>query len=458
MPLDNLFTGNSARARLVSGIRKSADAVGVTMGTGGKNSLIEAIENPGHFSTNDGATILESIRLADPIEEMGRKVLREAVSRANRMSGDGSSTTCVLTAAIVEEGLKYIADTPVMDIKRSLEECLPLIEKSITDQKREITVNEVGGVATISAEDESIGNMVGEIYKQIGKDGIVHWDISKTFSDHYTIGKGITVNGAGFVSPYMADMDEKSGQFLSYARWTNPHIMLTKQKITGAADFNDLFQTLFNKEIKEVVVFCDEYEASVIPDLIRTRAIRGFKTLLVKMPVLWKDQWYEDLAKVTGATVIDPEFGSTFKTMTPEYLGQVEHITVTKDDVFIDGIKDVSAHLKDLEELKTEDALLRASRLNTKTARYFVGAQSESALAYRRLKTEDAIAAAYMALNGGVVAGGGVALFRASEELPDTIGGKILKIALKAPLMNIIRNCGGDSDAIIEEIHAKSLE
>ncbi len=435
---DNLTRGKETTEKLYAGIDKCAQAVGGTMGSGGYNGLIEVIESPGTMTTNDGATILASIQLADPIEDMGRKILLEAVSRANKQSGDGSSTTTVLTAAIIKEGMKHTENTSPMQLKKELEACLPLIEESISKQKRDITVDEVGKVAAISAEDEGIGAMIQEIYKEIGKDGIIHWDISKTFEDHYTIGKGITVEGAGFASPYMADLDETTGQFKGIAKWTNPKILITKQKITTAADFNELFATLDAKNIKEVVVFCDEYEATIIPDLIRTRHVRGFKTLLVKMPLFWKDWWYEDLAKAIGATVIDPAAGLSFKLMKMEHLGSVEHITVDKENTYLDGIKDIQGHIKDLEALDTDEGKIRASRLNTKTARYFVGAASDSALSYRRLKVEDAISAAHQALHGGVVVGGGLALYNAAE----ATNNPILDQALLAPHIQITKNMG----------------
>lgn len=440
---DTVHIGAEARNKLIAGIRKTADAVKITMGTGGANAVIEAIENPGHLLTNDGWTIANSIHLADPLEEMGRKILLEAINRANKQSGDGSSTTCLLTAAILEEGIKHLDETTPMALKRSLEACVPLIEKSINERKREITVDDVGKVAAISAEDEKIGALIQEIYQKIGKNGLIYWDISKTFEDHYTLGSGITIDGAGFASPYMADLDEKTGQFLNVARYKNPKILITKQKITSAGDFNELFQALYNKDVREVVVFCDEYEANIIPDLIKTRAARGFKTLLVKMPVLWKDWWYEDLAKVTGATVIDPSAGISFKDMKLGDLGTTAEITVTRTDTYLDGIRDVSEHIKALEAEGTDDSKLRASRLNTKTARYFVGAPSDSALSYKRLKVEDAISASWQALQNGVVEGGGVALMSVASELPtDTTGGSVLFEALMTPFSQILENAG----------------
>ncbi len=441
MQIDNLFFSEDARGRLISGIQKCAKAVGQTLGTGGSNCIIEAIESPKHLTTNDGATILASIHFADPIEEMGRNILLEAVARSNRQSGDGSSTTTVLTAAIIEQGLRVKGIHP-LTLKRELEACIPLIQESLQAQSREVTVDNVANVAAISAEDEAIGALIQEIYQQIGKDGIIHWDISKTTEDIYTVGSGLTINGAGYLSPYMTDMDEKTGQFLNIAKWKNPYVLIVKQKITTAADFNTLFSSLYAKDIKEVVVFCDEIEAAVVPDLIQTRAQRGFKTLVVKMPTIWKDQWYEDLALASGATIIDANAGIPLKQMKMEHLGRFGNITVTNEDTFIDGVQDLTDHVRTLEEEGTDDSLIRASRLNTKTARLFIGAHSDSALSYKRLKVEDAISAAWQALHGGVVAGGGSALITALDALPNTVGGRVLKEALTAPARQIATNAG----------------
>lgn len=430
-----------AQEKLKAGIDKVARAVGVTMGTGGSNTVIEALESPGYMTTNDGYSIANAILLADPIEDLGRKMLLESINRANKASGDGSSTTCVLTAAIIEEGLK--AEGHPMDIKRSLEACLPKIQESIETQTQHIVTDGVidterlKQVATISAEDEQIGTTIADIYNQIGPKGIIYWDISKTTEDSYTIGSGITVEGATYISPYMCDADE-AGRNTNQIRLKNPYILMTKQKIASAADFNNLAQTLDAKEIKDLIVFADDFEPLIVTDLVKTRMVRGFRIVLVKMPVLWKDWWFEDLAKATGATVIDSVAGLSMKQAEMKHLGRVGNIVITKDDTHLDGINDVSEHIALLEEDKNEETELRVARLNTKTARYFVGAQSESALSYRRLKVEDAIAAAYQALNGGIVAGGGIALLNASR----VVDNAILEKALTRPFDTICTNVG----------------
>lgn len=446
---DNLHTGKETIESIVRGIRKCANAVGSTMGTAGHNALVEVLENPGHLLTNDGATILAAIHLEDPLEEIGRKLLLEAVSRANKASGDGSSTTTVLTAAILEEGLKHLGSNNPMAIKKSIEDCIPLIEVAINDQTKQVVTDGIldykllQQVATISAEDDSIGAMIADIYGKIGTGGIIHWDISKTFEDSYTIGTGITVNGAGLASPYFADMNEATGRFTNQLRWRKPLVLLAKQKITSAGEFNDLFAKLDANGTKEVVIFCDEYEPTVIPPLVQTRIQRGFKAVLVKMPVLWKDWWYEDLARVTRATIIDG-IGLKLKDVTQTHLGTCENIVVDKDNAYLDGTTDVTDHLKALEEDGSDDAKLRISRLNTKTARYFVGAKSDSALSYRRLKVEDAINSAYHAIRHGIVAGGGVAL----RNCADSIENKVLQEALRKPFKQILSNAGIEAEVV----------
>ena len=435
----NLYTGKEVRERLLSAIEQCASAVGATMGTGGNNGIVEAIQSPGYLLTNDGATLLESIHFDDPVEEIGHKILLEAVSRANKSSGDGSSTTTVLTSAILNEGQQFLGENP-MELKRSLEDCIPEIEKAINEQKREISVDDVWKVAAISAEDEEIGRRIGEIYKEIGKDGIIHWDISKTGEDYHTIGTGLTVENAGIASPYMFDQDKQTGMYRQEAKMVNPTIIVSREKITSGAVFEQLFPRLNSQGKKDVVIFCEDYEVQAVAHLVMTYQRQGFRAILVKLPTIFGDQWAEDIAVASGATIIDPSKGLALKDIKDEHLGTLGHITVTKSDTFIDGIKDMDEHIN---RILTEDETLaeeRAKRLNTKTARYFVGALSDSALSYRRLKVEDAINAAQKALIGGIVIGGGLAL--ANIKLSGSKGADILNKALKAPHEQIVKNMG----------------
>jgi chaperonin GroEL len=446
MKQDNLYTGNEGMEKIVRGCFKVADAVAGTLGAAGYNCLLEHTFYPYVLTTNDGVTIAKSIVLADPVENMGANIMKEIATRSDKVSGDGTTTSIVLARAIIEEGLKVKASP--MEIKKSLEECLPIIEESIKKQTKEITVDEVKAVATISAEDEKIGTLIQEIYQKIGKDGILYIDTSKTFEDFYTIGTGIEIHGAGLASQYMADTVEQNGQIMltGGVSLKKPKILITQQKITSAKlELNSFLEKLFLDEVKELVIFCDDFEPLILQELLSTRD-KGFRTILIKMPVLWKDNWFEDIAKMTGATVIDPVAGLTFKTMKPEHLGTCDSLVADKSNTFLDGILDVSEHIKKIEKEDTDDAKIRAARLNTKTARLFIGAKTEQELNYKNLKITDARNSVYQALHGGIVAGGGVALLNASKVMPDTVGGKILKEALKSPIKQIKLNAGNTED------------
>jgi chaperonin GroEL len=464
--MDNLYIGEEGRIRLMKGISRASQAVASTMGAAGSNALLEKFEAPFHGTSNDGISILDAIHFEDPLEEMGRRVLFEAVSRANRSSGDGSSTTTVLTAAILEEGAKHKDISPI-ELKESLEACIPLIEKSLKAQTRQVVKNGkidiklLEQVATVSAESEDIGKRIAEIYSKIGSDGIVQWEASNTTEDYYEIGKGITVHGATYGHKFMCDADPKTGQLTNSIKLKNPLILISKQKITSLNNIVNLVRQLMEQGSKELVIFCEEVDPQAMGEAFTMRAqprdVNGnpadpFRMIFVKMPVLWKDWWYEDLAEATGATVM----GDTLKLKEARlsHLGSVENLTVTKEDVILEGIKDLSTYILQLKGDGTDnEALLRASRLNTMSARYFVGGFSEQDVFYRRFKIEDAINTASEALRGGVVAGGGVALLNTSSDWlgkgKENVGETILGISLCEPTRIIIKNANG-MDAIFD--------
>jgi len=435
---DNFISSIEAQGALMRGVDKVADAVKGTLGAAGYNFMSEAVEYPYHIISNDGISLARAIVLEDPYERMGANLIKEIGSRADKNGGDGTTTATVLAQAILREGKKWTANA--IDKMRSLEECWPIIEAAIKDQTKEITVDEVGQVATISAEDPKLGALIQEIYQKIGKDGILYPDISKTTEDYYTLGTGVKIEGAGLVSQYMADADEK-GNFQPSATLKNVKVMLCKQKITSAAELQDVAKALYDDNYRDLLIFCNDFEAPVPTDLVMTRARRGFRVVLVKLPTLWKDQWFEDLAKMTGASIVDAAGGLSFKTLKMSDLGTLGSAVIDKSDTFLDGIEDISEYLKGLQAGDDDDKI-RAARLNTKTARLYVGAASDSALSYKRLKLEDARNAAWQALQGGVVPGGGVSLRNCADKMPDTLGGNILRVALLSPAKQIAINAG----------------
>ena len=458
MAKDNLYTSEQAREKLMSGIKRSSEAISITMGTSGANSILEDMRSPGYMVSNDGASILERIHFADPIEELGRKILSEAVGRANKSSGDGSSTATLLTASILEEGMKHIGEVAPLEIKRSLESCLPLIEESLKSQRKELVASDgnidfklLEQTATIAAEDEEIGKMIAEIYKYIGKDGIINWEPSKTTEDSYSIGTGIKIDSATYASRYMCDQ-LSSGEYTYQATIENPLVLLAYSKITSQGEMEKLIGELQNQAVKDLVIFCNEMDAPILNSFILARAPQtlGIRFLVIKIPTVFNDLWWEDLEKASGAKIIGPASGIKMKDCSMSFLGRFGKITVNRDDTFIDGIKDLTTHLLALKVEGSEESLARVARLNTKTARYFVGGHSESSLAYRRLKIEDAINSAWAAMQHGILPGGGVALLNAANELDGKlIGGQILMQALCAPWRQIVENSGYETSKVL---------
>ncbi len=445
---DNLHLGKDGVKRLTQGIEKGFEAVKGSFGSAGSNAILEAGLLPGHEMTNDGRRILDSIKLADPVENIGLNILKEVAKKADEISGDGRKTSVILTHAIIKEGLKC-KESP-MEIKRSLDECLPIILKSIDEQTKQIRTDEVGKIASVASESEELGRLFGEVYTKIGKDGIVELDTSSLPGTTYEITEGVKLLNCGFTWPYMANED-KGRQ----AVYKNPYVLITKQKISNIKELDPVLKMLVRQQRNELVIFCDEIDLSVSQALafIHIKGIEKegqtitFKTLVIKAPTLWKDWLYEDFAKITGATVIDG-VTSSLKNLQLHHLGSCEKVITTKDETVVLGIRDIKDHLKVLEEMNTDEGKIRIARLCTKTAVVRLGANSESELSYLKGKALDARNASYLALKGGIVKGSGCEYDDISNKLPKTIGGQILSKALKYPFAQICENMAGDKTEI----------
>ncbi len=437
--MTNIYLNKEGRDKLMVGFNSVADAVKLTLGPAGSNAILQETLYPFHSVTNDGKSIGDKCHSDDPVENIGINIAKEILQKSDR-DGGATTTSIVLAQAILEEGLKVEGVSP-MDIKRSLDELIEPINKCIDEQTREITVDDIGKVASVSADSPTLGATFQEIYQIIGKDGIVELDTSTLPDTTYTITDGVRLRNAGWTYPYMAnDAKGKSAVYKS------PHILITKQKISTLQDLDGLFRGLSEQGIGELVIFCDDIDPMVSQAIAQTHMQGIFKTLVIKAPTLWKDWLFEDFAQITGATIVDPAQGTTFKTLKLTDLGTCSQITTTKDETVVRGIKDIRAHIKRLEDTGTEESKLRLSWLQTKTAILKLGASSESELSYIRLKADDARNESYLALQHGVVPGGGVALLNASITiLPPTVGGNILSVSMKKPWSQILENAGIES-------------
>lgn len=440
-PKDNYFSDKEAREKLVSGIQKGVDAIKVSYGPAGSNAILEEEVYPGHRVTNDGKTILHGMKLADPVENIGLNMVREVADKSDKESGDGRKTSVILTGAILAEGMKVEA-TP-MEIKRSLDECLPIVLKEIDKQTKQITVDDVGAIAEVASESKFLGAMYQEIYQQIGKDGIVELDNSNLPETFYEITEGVRLLNCGFMYPYMANEDKGRKAVYKF-----PKILITKEKLSNIKVLDGILKGLYEKGIKELVILCEDIDLGVSQALAMLHAgmqpdgspAASFKTLVIKAPALWKDWVYEDFSKITGATIVDPAQGRTLKGFNFTWLGTCDKIVTSKEETIVLGTKDISEHVALLTEIGTDDSKIRLSRLKTKTAILKLGANSETELSYIKGKALDARNASFLALQGGIVKGGGVSLREIGQKLPDSIGGNILRRSVSYPYQNICVN------------------
>jgi chaperonin GroEL len=454
---DNVYISD-ARERLMVGANKVVDAVKITLGSAGQNAIIEQGVWPLHEITNDGVSIARSIILEDPVENIGANLIKEIALRSDSQSGDGTTTSMVLAQAILEEGMK-VKDIPVMQLKRELDECLPIIMEEIDKQKRDITIDTVGTVAAISAESEEIGALFQEAYQGVGADGLLELDNSHLPSTFIEFGEGFRMRFSGYGE------GEYSTTKPGLAEYTNPLILISKEKITRIEQLNIIGSKMVAAGKDFLVIYCEDIEPAVHSKLAGTHITKlisemrgeqgkGIRTLVIKAPTLYKDWFYEDLAALTGATPIDLANGKTFANVQLTDLGTCEKIVATKNETRIIGTKDITEHLERVKDMsKTDDQLrVRLSWLQTKTATIKLGANSDSELSYKRKKCIDAISAAKLALEDGIVAGGGVTLSSASNALPNTHGGRILLKALQAPFLQIMENAGLDFQELEESI------
>lgn len=445
---DNIYSIEETRERIFSGIRKVSSIIQDTYGPSGGNTIVEDELLPFHRVSNDGKISIDKIKLADPVENMGANLVKEAANEAEKESGDGRKTTMLLTKAILDES-QNVKDIPPVEIKRKLDKSLVKVLNHIDSWKKDIDVHDIGKVATIASENEYIGSLVQEIYEKIGKNGIIEIDNSNTFETTYEIKDGVRLLNCGFLSPYMANEMNK-------AVYKKPKILITKQKISSINDINPLFEKLQSNGDSEIVIFCDEIDASVAGALVYTH-IRGvFKSLIIKAPILWKNWLFEDFAKMTGATIVEPLTGVTLKNVGIEHLGTCEKIITSKEETLVVGVKDLTEHIQYLKEQGTEESNLRASRLQTKAAILKVGANSESELHYISKKARDACNAAYLALQDGVVPGGGIALASYKGDDND-IGDTILVKALQVPMSIIESTTGKSHDSWSESVYDPTI-
>lgn len=441
-----IVEGSAHKEKLLNGINLVARLVSSTLGPRGRNLVLDrGFSVP--IITNDGVSVARAVESDDDVERMGVELIKEVATKTNEQAGDGTTTSIVLAHAIIEEGLRY-SENPI-DIKYSLDKAGIKVVEELKKMSRPIKGDEIRKVATISAESETIGQIITDTIEAIGKDGVISVEESKLSDIESKVVDGYEVE-KGYVSGYMVNKGNK-------AEYKNVHTLVIGDKIATITELLPLLQKI-SVGIKELVIFCTEIDPPVIETFVMNKQTGMFNCLVVKC-ASQKNEVLEDIAIVTGATFVSREAGFKLEELDEKVLGKAERITATKDKTIIlnggGSVKSTVKRLKDELPTITNDndydlVEKRIARLGGGVAVISVGAKTEQEMRYLYYKVEDAVNATKSAIEEGIVEGGGMALYRISKKLNDKdIGERILKKALTAPLRKIVENGGKDYTEIL---------
>lgn len=465
-----IIFGEEARQALKSGVDKLANAVKVTLGPRGSYVVLDK----GYGSpliTNDGVTIAKEIELQDKLENMGAELVKEVANKTNDIAGDGTTTATLLAQAIISAGLKNItAGASPIAIRRGIEkstdmvvEALKKISKSISVSKQE----EVEQVASISAKDKDIGQLIAGVFSKVGKNGVVTVEASQIFGLQAEIVEGLQFD-RGYISPYMMTNAEKME-----AIFENAFILITDKKISSINDILPILEKIAQSGKKELVLIADDIEGEALATLIVNKLRGTFSTLAIKAPGFGdrKKEVLEDIAVVTGGEVISEERGMKLETVELKSLGKAHRVVAGKENATIiggDGKKsDIEKRIKQIHaqilnttsQFDKEKLHERLGKLSGGVAVIKVGAATEVEQKEKQHRIEDAVSATKAALEEGIVAGGGVAFIRALDSIDDSkfegderTGAVIVRKALEEPLRQIAENAGVDGAVIVSEV------
>jgi len=461
-----------ARRRLKKGVDKLANAVKVTLGPKGRNVVLDKGFGSPEI-TNDGVTIAKEIELPDKFENIGAELVKDVASKTSDAAGDGTTTAALLTQAIVAEGFKNVtAGANPLALKKGIEEGVKAIVEALRKMSKPLSGKaEIAQVATISAEDPEVGNLIAEAIQEIGKDGVITVEESQTFGLSKEVVKGMRFD-RGYISPYMINNAEKM-----QAEYDDPYILITDKKIASINEILPLLEKVTRSGKKDIVIIAEEVEGEALTTLILNKLRGTFNALAVKAPGFGdrRKEMLQDIAVLTGAQVISEEVGLKLENAELKMLGRARKIIAEKENTTIVEGKGKKQEIEArLEQIKTElaksDSDFDKEKLQERLAKLAggvavikVGAATESEQKYKQAKIEDALAATKAAVAEGIVPGGGVALVRAIKSFDGVkvkgdakIGLSILKRALEEPLRQIAQNAGWDGAVVINEVKKKT--
>ena len=466
--------GVEARKALEAGVNQLADTVRVTLGPKGRNVVLDkSFGAP--LITNDGVTIAKEIELQDPYENMGAQLIKEVASKTNDVAGDGTTTATVLAQAMVNEGMKNLAAgaNPIV-LRKGMKKATDAAVEAIKKMSKPINGKEqIARVAAISASDDEVGTMVADAMEKVSKDGVITIEESKTMKTELDLVEGMQFD-RGYLSAYMCtDMDKME------ANLDDPYVLITDKKISNIQDLLPLLEQVVKMGAR-LLIIAEDVEGEALTTLIVNKLRGTFNVVAVKAPGYGdrRKEMLQDIAILTGGTVISEELGLDLKDATMEQLGRAKSVKVQKENtIIVDGMGDkdaisarVSQIRKQIEETTSdfdrEKLQERLAKLAGGVAVIRVGAATETEMKEAKLRMEDALNATRAAVEEGIIAGGGSAYVHAAEEVKGVVdglegdektGARIILKALEAPLFHIVANAGLEGSVIVNKVKESSV-
>ena len=470
MAKDILF-GEDARKALQSGVDQLSNTVKVTLGPKGRNVVIDK-KYGAPLITNDGVTIAKEVELDDPFENMGAQLVKEVATKTNDVAGDGTTTATLLAQALIREGMKNVAaGANPMDVKKGIQKAVDETVKAVIKNSKKVSgTKDIARVASVSAADEYIGNLIAEAMEKVTSDGVITVEESKTADTYSEVVEGMQFD-RGYISPYMVTDSDKM-----VAELDEPYILITDKKISNIQDILPLLEQIV-KAGKKLLIIAEDVEGEALSTILVNKLRGTFTCVCVKAPGFGdrRKEMLRDIAILTGGEVITEELGLELKDATVAQLGTARQVTVTKENtIIVDGagektaISDRIGQIRNQIEGTTSDfdrekLQERLAKLAGGVAVIKVGAATEVEMKDKKLRIEDALAATKAAVEEGIVAGGGVALvdaipaveaFTETLEGDEKTGAKIVVRVLEEPMRQIAANAGLEGSVIVNEVRS----
>jgi len=461
----------SALKKMQAGADKLASVVGVTLGPKGRNVVLEARYGSPRI-VNDGVTVAKEVELEDPVENIGARLVRQAAQNTNDLAGDGTTTATILSAAFIAEGMKIIAAgaNPVQ-ITRGIDRTVGALVKDLKGLSTEVDSNDdLCNVATVSAGgNELVGQLIRDAMEKVGRKGVITLEESRTAEDNLVVVEGMQFE-RGFVSPYFVTDPERM-----VAEFENCKLLLVDKKITSARDLVGILEEAIRGGWP-LMIMAEDIEQEPLATLVVNKLRGQLKVVAIKAPGFGdrKSQYLEDIAIMTGATVVKEELGLDVSTVGPEVLGQAAKVTLSKENCVIVGdgstqgevearVKQIKVLLEEAEaEYEREKLSERIAKLSGGVAIVQVGAQTETELKEKKLRVEDALNATKAAVEEGIVIGGGCTLLKLAacvdailptlDNDEQRVGGEIVKKALSYPLKLVASNAGTNGSVVMQKV------